>query len=156
MQTQLEIIRDILKNYTAFSFAEKKLQAERDSPNRDYFTYMRNSYSGKDNPTIEECEENAKRQFISEYSKCCQLLTGWQFNGSVFILDRRNKFVLFLYHKDNSAHKAVTHYNPLEYDCYEWGMSNERFFEGLKKGEFDLSTNENELIKECDVLITGS
>ena len=152
----LEQIEFTLKNYTAITFAETKLQAERDAPNRDYYTYMRNCYSGIDNPTIEECEENAKRQFIAEYGKCCEVYAGFLKNGKVFILSRKEKFVLFLYKKDNDRHSAVTHYNPINYDCFEWSMSNKRFFEGLENGEFDLSANENDIIKECDLLIAGS
>jgi len=159
MQTQLQIIKEVLKNHTAFSFAEEKLSAIKkgvSERNENYYDYMYQVFSGAVNPTIEECEENANRQFVSEYGKCCELLTGWQKNGSLFILDRKNKFVLFLYKKDEEKHSAVTHYNPTNYDCFEWGMSNKRFFEGLANGEFDLSGNENDIIKECDLLIAGS
>jgi len=149
----LEQIEFTLKNYSAITFAETKLKAEKDAPNRDYYTYMRNCYSGKDNPTIEECEENAMRQFIAEYGKCCEIYAGWLKNGKIFILSRKEKFVLFLYKKDDNSHSAVTHYNPLNVDCFEWGMSNKYFFEGLEKYEYDLSIDEQLMIKECDELI---
>jgi hypothetical protein len=156
MQTQLQIIKDVLTNHTAYSFADEKLSAVKkgvSERNENYYEYMYQVFSGAKNPTIEECEENANRQFISEYGKCRELLTGWQKNGSLFILDRKNKIVLFLYKKDKERHSAVSHYNPTNYDCLEWAMSNNRFFAGLENGEFVLSKDEDELIKMCDFLI---
>jgi hypothetical protein len=158
MQTQLQIIKDVLTNYTAFSFADEKLSAVKkgvSKRNENYYEYMSQVFSGAENPTIDECEETAKREFIAEYGKCCDLYSYWQKNGKLFILDRKNKFVLFLYKKDEERHIAVTHYNPLNYDCFEWGMSNKEFFEGLENGDFDLSADENDIIKECDLLIAG-
>jgi hypothetical protein len=158
MKTQLQIIQNALTNHTAYSFAQEKLSDVKKmflERSEDYYQHMHQTYSGAENPTIEECEKNAIRQFIFEYGQCCELFTGWQRNGSLFILDRKNRFVLFLYKKDEERHSAVTHYNPLNYDCFEWSMSTKRFFEGLENGEFDLSANENEIIKECDLLIAG-
>ena len=156
MDTQLKLIIDVLKNKTAFSFADEKLsQVKKGVLERkeNYYDYMYQVFSGSENPTLDECEINAKAQYVSEYARCCDLFTGWIKNGSIFILDRRNKFVLFLYQKDNIRHKAITNYNPLNYDCYEWSMPNKQFFKGLETGEFDLSKNENDIINECNKLI---
>lgn len=145
----LEQIEFTLKNYSAITFAETKLQAEKDAPNRDYYTYMRNCYSGKDNPTIEECEQNAFIQFLNEYKKCCEIYAGWLINGKVFILDKRDKLVLFLYKKDDIAHSSVVHYNPLNVDLIELSCPNNHFFKEFENGRYDMSTNENLIIKEC-------
>lgn len=148
----LEKIEFTLKNYSAITFAETKLQAERDNQNRDYYTYMRNRYSGKDNPTIEECEQNAFIQFVNEYKKCCEIYSGWVSNGKVFILDRRDKLVLFLYKKDDVAHSSVVHYNPLNVDLIEQSCSNNHFWREFENGRYDISGNEDLIIKECDEL----
>ena len=145
----LDQIEFTLKNYSAITFAETKLQAEKDAPNRDYYTYMRNCYSGKDNPTIEECEQNAFLQFINEYKKCCEIYAGWVSNGKVFILDKRDKLVLFLYKKDDVAHSSIVHYNPLNVDLIEQSCPNNHFFKEFESGRYDMSTNEDLIIKEC-------
>jgi hypothetical protein len=152
----LEQIEFTLKNYSAISFAETKLQAEKDAPNRDYYTYMRNCYSGKDNPTIEECEQNAFSQFINEYKKCCDIYAGWIDNGKVFILDKRDMVVLFLYKKNDVAHSSVVHYNPLNVDLVEQSCPNNHFFKEFENGRYDMSTKEDLLIKECDELVECS
>jgi len=138
-----------LKSYSAITFAESKLQAERDTPNRDYPAYMRNTYSGKDCPTILECEENAFIQFINEYKKCCEIYAGWLKNGKVFILDRRDKLVLFLYKRDDVSHSSVVHYNPLNVDLVEQSCPNNHFFKEFENGRYDMSNNEDLIIKEC-------
>jgi hypothetical protein len=149
---QLNQIIKTLRNYTAFSFAKNKLDILRRDKN--YQEMMKQCYSGKDNPTIEECEENAIRTFIYEYAKMCEIYAGWLKNGKVFILDKRDRFILALYKVDDIAHKAITHYNPLNVDCIEHSISNKHFFEQLNI-RFDISTNEELLIKECDFLINN-
>ena len=150
---QLNQIIKTLKEETAFSFAEKKLEILRSQ--KDYSEMMKQCYSGKDNPTIEECEENAIRTFISEYQKMCEIYAGWLKNGKVFILDKRDHFILALYKVDDIAHKAISQYNPMNVDCIEQSISNKHFFEQLNI-RFDISTNEELLIKECDLLIKNS
>jgi hypothetical protein len=147
---QLNQIIKTLKEETAFSFAEKKL--EKLKSQKDYSEMMKQCYSGKDNPTIEECEENALRTFISEYAKMCEIYSGWLKNGKVFILDKRDKFILALYKVDDIAHKAISHYNPLNVDCIEQSTSNNHFFKELEI-RFEISADEEMLIKECDELV---
>jgi hypothetical protein len=147
---QLNQIIKTLREETAFSFAEKKLEILRGQ--KDYEETMKKCYSGKDNPTIEECEENAIRTFVSEYAKMCEIYSGWIKNGKVFILDKRDRFVLALYKVDDIAHKAISHYNPLNIDCIEQSTSNKHFFEQLNI-RFDISADEEMLIKECDELV---
>lgn len=153
---QLQIIKKLLTSDTAISFADKKLSAVKEGVkkrNENYFEYMYQVFSGAEHPTIQECEANAISQFIAEYGQCCKMYAGWHKSGCLFILDRENLFVLFVSKIDGLRHTAVTHYNPLKYDCYEWSMSNNEFFEGMKNGRYDLSANEATLIKECDLLI---
>ena len=147
---QLNQIIKTLSKETAFSFAENKLEILKSQ--KDYGETMKQCYSGKDNPTIQECEENALRTFISEYAKMCEIYAGWIKNGKVFILDKRDRFVLALYKVDDIAHKAISHYNPLNIDCIEQSTSNKHFFEQLNI-RFDISTDEELLIKECDELV---
>lgn len=148
--TELKRIIKTLRDFTAFSFAENKLDNLRRDEN--YQEMMKQCYSGKDNPTIEECEENALRTFISEYSKMCEIYAGWLKNGKVFILDKRDKFILALYKVDDIAHKAISHYNPLNIDCIEQSTSNNQFFKELEI-RFEISADEEMLIKECDELV---
>lgn len=150
---QLNQIIKTLREETAFSFAEKKLEILRSQ--KDYEETMKQCYSGKDNPTIEECVQNAIRTFVSEYQKMCEIYSGWLKNGSVFILDKRDRFVLALYKVDDIAHTAIAHYNPMNVDCIEQSTSNKHFFEQLN-ARFDISTDENLLIEECDELVKNT
>ena len=142
--TGLKKIIKTLRDYTAFSFAENKLDNLRRDVN--YQEMMKQCYSGKDNPTIEECEENAIRTFIYEYSKMCEVYAGWLKNGKVFILDKRDRFILAVYKVDDTSHLAITHYNPLNVDCIEQSVSNNQFFKELEN-RFEISANEEMLIK---------
>jgi len=146
----LNKIIETLKKETAFSFAETKLDNLRREEN--YQEMMKQCYSGNDNPTIKECEENAIRTFVSEYAKMCEIYAGWLKNGKVFILDKRDKFILALYKVDDIAQLAITHYNPLNVDCIEQSVSNNQFFKELEV-RFEISTDEKLLIKECDELV---
>lgn len=148
--TELKRIIKTLRDYTAFSFAENKLDNLRRDEN--YQEMMKQCYSGNDNLTIKECEENAIRTFVSEYAKMCEIYAGWLKNGKVFILDKRDKFILALYKVDDIAHLAITNYNPLNVDCIEQSVSNNQFFKELEN-RFEISVDEEMLIKECDLLI---
>jgi hypothetical protein len=148
--TELKRIIKTLRDYTAFSFAENKLDNLRREEN--YQEIMKQCYSGNDNPTIKECEENAIRTFVSEYSKMCEIYAGWLKNGKVFILDKRDKFILALYKVDDISHSAIANYNPLNIDCIEQSVSNNQFFKELES-RFEISTDEEILIKECDELV---
>lgn len=148
--TELKRITKTLRDYTAFSFAENKLDNLRHDEN--YQEMMKQCYSGKNNPTIKECEENAIRTFISEYAKMCEIYAGWLKNGKVFILDKRDRFVLALYKVDDISHSAIANYNPLNVDCIEQSVSNNQFFKELET-RFEISENEEMLIKECDELV---
>lgn len=149
----LNQIISTITNYSAITFAENKLKILKHDNNINYYTYMRDCFSGEEYPTIEKCEQNALIQFINEYSKCCELYTGWMNNGRVFILDRRDKVVLFLYKKDDTTHSSVVHYNPLDIDLIEQSCSNDHFFKGVETGRFDISKDEDHIIKECDRLV---
>lgn len=148
--TELKRIIKTLRDYTAFSFAENKLDNLRREEN--YQEMMKQCYSGNDNPTIKECEENAIRTFVSEYSKMCEIYLGWLKNGKVFILDKRDKFILALYKVDDISHSAIANYNPLNVDCIEQSVSNNQFFKELEN-RFEISADEEMLIKECDELV---
>jgi len=147
---ELNRIIKVLTEESAISFAEKKLKKLREEIN--YQEILKQCYSGKDNPTIDECIENAIATFISEYKKMCEIYSGWLKNGKVFILDKRDKFVLALYKVDDIAHKAISHYNPSNVDCIEQSVSNNQFFKELEN-RFEISTDEELLIKECDELL---
>lgn len=141
-----------LKNYSALSFAETKLAAIKENckkRNENYHSYMSDLFSGN----IEECEQLAIIQYINEYKKCCEIYAGWIANGKVFILDRRDKLVLFLYKKDKTTHSAVVHYNPLNVDLIEYSCPNFQFFKDFEAGRYDVSVNEDLIIKECAELL---
>lgn len=156
MKNKIEYINKLLKTHTAFSFAEEKLSDIKKGcieRKEDYRDYMYDVFSGSVNPIIKECEQNAIHQFVLEYAKLCQVLIGFLVNGSVFILDRKNKFVSFLYEHRKGMYSAMTYYNPTNYDCLEWCNEEEVFIGKIQSEEFILSKNENDIIKECDLLI---
>lgn len=146
----LETIYSAIKNHTALSFAELKLKAQKDAHNMDYYTFMRDVYSGKDNPTIEECEQNSLMQFINEYLTCCKIYSGWVKCGKIFILDRRERLIMALYENDGTNHKSIVHYNPLGVDLIEISINNRYFFEDVDEGVYELSRDPEGLIKELD------
>lgn len=112
---------------------------------------MKDVFSGKDNPSIDECEKAAYCQYVSEYAECCNIYKGWIENGYLFILDRRDRVVSFLYKKDDTHHGAVVHFNPFSVDLIEYTHRNDLFFSELGK-RFELSKNEMELMDECSNL----
>ena len=120
---------------------------------KDFF-YVIKGYDGEaiEGADIKECEENAIRTFVSEYSKMCEIYSGWLKNGKVFILDKRDKFILALYKVDDISHSAIVNYNPLNVDCIEQSVSNNQFFKELEN-RFEISADEEMLIKECDELV---
>jgi hypothetical protein len=61
--------------------------------------------------------------------------------------------VFFIYKHDAKNISLATHYNPENYDCIEMSMTTNRFDEYIARGIFDLSTIENDIINECNVLI---
>lgn len=155
----LETIISAITEYSAIGFAETKLKSIADGcrkRNEDYYSYMRDVFTAKDDPAIQECEEHAFLQYLDEYKKCCELYAGFIRNGKVFILDLVEKVVFFLYRVDEYSHKSVVHYNPLKLDLIERSFPNRRFIRELERGTHDLSKDESFLIKKCDELVTLS
>lgn len=150
---KLQEIEHIIRDYSAITFANSKLDSIKNLQCQNYHSYMRDCFSGEDNPSIEQCEQNAFLQFINDYKKLCEIYAGWIANGKVFILDKFYKVVLFLYKRDEVAHSSVVHYNPLNVDLIEMSCPNDVFFTELYNGRFDVSQNESQTIKECNALI---
>lgn len=143
-----------LKEYSAIDFAQIKIDAIRRVNKLNYYQVMKDLFSGKEDPTLEECEQNAFRQYLNEYKNCCEVYLGWMDNGRVFILDKGEKLVLALYKKDEFGHSAIVHYNPLKVDLIEKSIPIKTFQKGFESGRYDLSTNEDWIVKECDNLIS--
>lgn len=156
MTNGIDQVFETIRKYSAGGFAELKLSQIKEKQKDGYFDYMKDVFSGKDNPTIEECELNAYFQFLNEYKKCVEIYTGWHSIGRVFILDTKDCIVLALYKLEDSSHKAYVHYNPLNVDLIEWSFLNEKFFDLVSLGRFELSCEEEGMIKQCDELIKTS
>lgn len=176
---QLDVITEIITNYTPFSYAEKMLEKEKANfsltimngisgeikhvrPD-DYYEYMRQTWHWEEKPPLEECIEKSRMSKLEAYANAIKMYTGWVKNGKLFVLNRKEKFVSFLYEvvKDgnnlDSKPQTVSlhaHYNPLNVDCFEESMSHKYLFDQVVNGgHYDISTDENRMITECDLLI---
>ncbi len=124
--------------------------------------------SGK-NPTFEQSVEASRRSKLDQYAKDISMYTGWVKNGKIFVLNKKEKFVSFLYeitragHSLDSKPKTIslrTHYNPRNVDCVEQHIWAKRFpidasfkVSPMTNDEYEISTDEKKLIKQCDKLI---
>lgn len=125
-----------------------------------YYDFMRDMFSGKDNPTIEECEANAKRQFAKNHQQYVNMLLGFKENGELFYLDRKEKVVYFMFNKRKGITagrylglQAFVHYNPTNVDVIELAINDEAFFEGIENRRYNVSTDDGRLIEELHLLI---
>lgn len=177
MKTELEQIKDIISTFNAFEYAEILVQTEKKHSSvtqlniktnkskavvLDYEDYMKQVWSTKKEVALEECIEASRNSKLNEYAKLIQMYTGWIQNGRLFVLNKAEKFVSFIYEikKDgytlNAKPKTVickTHYNPLNVDCIEENISAKHLSETIINGGYEISKDEKYLIKECDKLI---
>ena len=176
MKTQLQYIKEIITNHTAVQYAEMMLEKEKKNctihifnastrkviqKNMNYYEYMKQTWHWEDNPPIEECIEASRISKLNEYAEAVQMYSGWIKNGKLFVLNKREAFVSFIYKIDkeslmrDSKIKSVivrTNYNPREVDCIEESLNPRYFSEMISDEHYDISKNEKELNALCDKL----
>lgn len=182
MELQLNNIKDIITNFTATQYAEMMVQKEKENfclttintstgavkeEKPEYYEYMRQTWHWEEKPSLEACIESSYISKLNQYAEAVKMYTGWVRNGKLFVLNKEEKFVSFLFgvvkDGDNLDSKPVsarlyTHYNPLNVDCIEESIAHEHIFNQLfgDNSKYDISTDEHQLIGECELLIEAS
>jgi len=166
-KNKLQEIEEIITTYTAMDFAQLLLDREQESTtitvfnNRSgirtekvsYVEYMKHTWGSQDDNDIDVLICRSRDSKLKEYAKYIQLYTGFNKQGKVFVLNKEDKIVSFLYAEEGKIAKLYTHYNPLEIDCIESSCSSEYLFRKMMVNLYDFSKSESEMIKECDRLI---
>lgn len=151
----LQRIEKILKEHTAFSYAEYVLECKKEilkTRGEDYFYHLSQMYGNSDE-ALEVLEERMRISAIKHYGDYTSKYAGFYDNGKVFILNKKEKFVSILFEKNNKTNSVhlLTHYNPLLIDCIQHSITSSYVFNN--ESCYDYSQNEEELIRECDRLI---
>jgi hypothetical protein len=176
METYLDNINKIINTYTAAQYAAVQLKLEKKNYSLHVFNYKtgeikveKPSYdeymitywgSPKSN-TLEKCIEGSRMSALNDYAEKIKMYTGWVKNGKVFVLNRKDRYVSFLYEiKDTGTLGRIpiyvslkTNYNPKDVDSISDHMPHSTFKEKIDDGEYEISQDEKYLIKECDKLI---
>lgn len=151
--TSLSAIKQIISTKTAFQYADEMLKLEKEN-SKDYYESMRAMWSGKDNPTLEECIEASRMSKLNRYAEAIKLYTGWISNGKVFVLDKEDKIVYFLYNKrSDGVTELYNHFNPLNVDRISEHVNSKCLSEYIVTGKYDVSADEEAIIGECLNLI---
>ncbi len=178
-QTSLTRIKEIISTQTAVQYANSRLNHEAENcylttmnastgeikeTESTYYEYMRQTWHWEENPPINACIENSMISKLNEYAEMVNIYAGWIKNGKLFVLNKKEKFVSFLYEvkKDGYSLDAkpisanlYTHYNPLNVDCIEESVNHSHLFDGIMSDTYVISVYEDEMIKVCDLLISG-
>lgn len=180
-QFALNNIKNIIESFTAKEYADFMIEEEKvnfslttfnsstgeaKEEKPEYYEYMRQTWHWEEKPTLEACVENSYISKLNQYADFVKMYTGWVKNGKLFVLNKEEKFVSFIYDikKDGGTLDAkpvsavlYTHYNPLNVDCIEESIAHEHIFNQLfGDGKYDISTDEHQLIGECELLIEAS
>lgn len=121
-----------------------------------YMDFLHDMFSGD---TIEEAEQVALDQFRKTHQEYVKILKGFETNGKIYYLDRKEKVLFALYEKfkvkdgKTGYSRAITHYNPQGVDVIEQTLSDEVFFDNIESGIYNVSTDEEALISELWDLI---
>lgn len=165
---ELERIKYCIENFTAEQYAEIMMEEERETfsltimnmktgsvkkTKPEYYEYMKATW-GNENSTIESCIERSRISKLDEYAKYIHLYTGFIRNGGVFVLNKEEKFVSFIYEIKEKLAMLYTHYNPSKADCIEESINSKYLFNNMLKNKYDFSKDENAMIKQCDLLLS--
>jgi len=156
---------DVAKRFAAMDQAEYAKYSldeikKRYSPYSDvYYEFMRDMFSGKDKPTIQECEDTALREFAKNHERYCDIIRGFKECGELYYLDSKDLVIFMIFEvrksegKKTGGHKSMCNYNPLNFDVIEQAVPDNMFFEGIESGRYKVSNNEAELEAELWELI---
>ncbi len=172
----LEAIKTIISTYSADEYAQQCIEKEKASSilstintatnqivdiEVSYYEYMKQTWSGKDNPTLEECIQASYSSKLEYYAQAVLMYVGFLKNGKVFVLDKEDKVIYFIYKKEQPHGTALSwtnlfiHYDPLGKDIIEESVQTERLFSEHEKGRYDFSCDQKRLINELDELIAS-
>lgn len=175
--TSLDQIKNIITEFTPMQWANMQLQKEKEdctlttlntttgkvsSTQVDYYEYMAKTWHSKDKPPIVECIENSLHAKLEDFSRLIALYTGFVKNGRLFFLNKKEKYVCFICESDwpSSNHGFVgghIHYNPLHVDIIAERIPDKRILDNhLSYDNYEISTDEQDLIAKCDSLINES
>jgi hypothetical protein len=152
--TPLDYIRTTVKTKSAVEYAfEKVIQCVLFGED-----YMRDMYGGAKNEALEQLKQKCYLDHIKGYSDMCLKFVGFETNGSLFVLDKREKFVCFIYdireHENGQTSADMyIHYNPLKVDIIEQSVPSKFIFDDFEN--WSISKDEQSIIKECDELISN-
>lgn len=170
MKTVLEEIQYILLHYTAIEYANMMLKREKEASTLTvwdkgnvyqkkvpYEKFMQETW-GTGNMTMKALIERSKDAKLNQYAGYIDLLTGFNKSGKVFVLNKKEKVVSFLYgeynnNEDKKFAKLHVHYNPLNVEYIFQHISSDYLFKNMENEEYDMSQMEGHIIKECDSLI---
>lgn len=180
----LKHIIDTITNYTAIQYADMMLDRERVANNKlhlfnvktgshkeqeiPYIEYMKSTWGYNGSEDLESCIERSRVSKLKEYAHYIVLYTGFIKNGRVFVLNKKEKFVSFLWDirngdklQSSNGHKVgvtdlYTHYNPLNVDCISESVSSIHLFDKIGNNDYEISCDEKWIISECDKLIKNS
>lgn len=112
MQTELKYIEEIITNYTATEYADMMLKKESENftlttynsktgemkeTKPSYHEYMRQTWHYNISATLEECIESSRISKLNQYAEFITMYSGWIKNGRLFVLNKKEGFVSFLY-----------------------------------------------------------
>lgn len=165
----LQYFKEVIEGQSAIEFAEDMLESEKQASiltqlntstgkitekQVPYEEYMKQSW-GTEGDTLEKCIERSKISKLNDYAEIVNYYAGFLENGKVFVLNKKEKYVCFLYAVDKEENESYlyVHYNPLNVDIMSEIVDSDYLFKDIGLDMFDISTDENRMIDECNKLI---
>ncbi len=179
MQGTLKQIRDIITHKSAIQYAEEMLLEEKNNcvvatfnantrsvteEQVPYLEYMLTQW-GKPGDLLTACIERSRISKLERYAEYVRLYSGFYKNGGLFVLNKKEKFVSFLYETKEKHHsfsaynepcktfemlRLHIHYNPLNVDCIDETIKKDLLD---RTDQYGYSSDEEDIIRECDYLI---
>lgn len=149
MENTLDRMRRILTDYSAqgwfvirFDIAEQK--------HSDRFDEWLQTMYGNGKTGRQTCIDRMRVSCYNEYAEMIKRYNGFIENGKVFVLDKEQKHIYFLYKSDKQTANIYSHHNPFNYDCIEAGIKAEWFNKDVISEKYIISLDEDYLITELN------
>jgi hypothetical protein len=151
MENTIDRVRRILNDYSAQSWFRAKFDNAEQKQGVKFDEWLQIMYgSGKTGK--QTCIDRFKLSCYNEYADMIKKYTGFIENGKVFVLDKDQKHIYFLYKSDKQTANIYTHHNPFNYDCIEAGIKAEWFNKEVISEKYIISIDEDYLITELNKL----
>lgn len=151
MHKELHFIEETLKHHSAQSYYRQLYDRAEEKYSDKINHYLQTAF-GDGNTGTKTCMDRFKTSSYNRYAEMIKLYNGWIKNGRVFILDKEQRHIYFLYKSDNLTANIYTHYNPFNYDCIEAGIKASHFNTEIRNERYDISQDDELLIKELHEL----